>query len=104
MATLERWLDRAEPMRAGEELDLEPLARHLREHVPEIGAQTELSVHQFPSGHSNLTYLISAGDRQYVLRRPPFGSRVKTAHMAAISMVCGAMCLPLTLSALKSFS
>ncbi|MCC6902179.1 MAG: phosphotransferase family protein [Polyangiaceae bacterium] len=80
MATLERWLDRAEPMRAGEELDLEPLARHLREHVPEIGAQTELSVQQFPSGHSNLTYLISAGDRQYVLRRPPFGSRVKTAH------------------------
>ncbi|MCK6537360.1 MAG: phosphotransferase family protein [Polyangiaceae bacterium] len=80
MATLERWLDRAEPIRAGEELDLEPLARHLRERLPEIDAQAELSVEQFPSGHSNLTYLVRAGDRQYVLRRPPFGSKVKTAH------------------------
>jgi aminoglycoside phosphotransferase (APT) family kinase protein len=37
-------------------------------------------VEQFPGGHSNLTYLVRAGDREYVLRRPPFGSKVKSAH------------------------
>jgi aminoglycoside phosphotransferase (APT) family kinase protein len=35
---------------------------------------------QFPGGHSNLTYLITVGDRELVLRRPPFGSKVKSAH------------------------
>jgi aminoglycoside phosphotransferase (APT) family kinase protein len=67
-------------MRPGEELDLEPLARYLREHVPELSTNTEVSVQQFPSGHSNLTYLVRAGEREYVLRRPPFGSKVKSAH------------------------
>ena len=37
-------------------------------------------VEQFPGGHSNLTYLVHHGDREYVLRRPPFGSKVKSAH------------------------
>src|SRR6185436_9487655 len=40
----------------------------------------EISVQQFASGHSNLTYLVRAGDHEYVLRRPPFGSKVKSAH------------------------
>ena len=35
---------------------------------------------QFPSGHSNLTYLVEGGGKQLVLRRPPFGAKVKTAH------------------------
>jgi aminoglycoside phosphotransferase (APT) family kinase protein len=39
-----------------------------------------LSSQQFPSGHSNLTYLVRLGNREMVLRRPPFGSKVKTAH------------------------
>jgi aminoglycoside phosphotransferase (APT) family kinase protein len=39
-----------------------------------------LSAEQFPSGHSNLTYLVHLGNREVVLRRPPFGSKVKTAH------------------------
>jgi aminoglycoside phosphotransferase (APT) family kinase protein len=50
----------------------------LRDHFPD--ATGGLSVAQFPSGHSNLTYLVCLGDRQMVLRRPPFGSKVKTAH------------------------
>ncbi len=68
------------PVRAGEEIDLEPVARYLRAAVPEIGEASEISIEQFPSGHSNLTYLVRAGGRQYVLRRPPFGSKVKSAH------------------------
>jgi aminoglycoside phosphotransferase (APT) family kinase protein len=65
-------------VRAGEELDLTRLEPFLRSHFADsTGA---LSVAQFPSGHSNLTYLLRLGDRQMVLRRPPFGSKVKSAH------------------------
>ena len=39
-----------------------------------------LAIEQFPSGHSNLTYLLRLGMREIVLRRPPHGSKVKTAH------------------------
>ena len=64
--------------RSGEELDLGKLEPFLRNHFP--GAAETLSVMQFPSGHSNLTYSVTLGNRQMVLRRPPFGSKVKSAH------------------------
>jgi aminoglycoside phosphotransferase (APT) family kinase protein len=70
--------DHPTSVRAGEELDLSRLEPFLRSHFP--NATGALSIAQFPSGHSNLTYLVCLGDRQMVLRRPPFGSKVKTAH------------------------
>lgn len=70
--------DHPTSVRAGEELDLSGLESFLRGHFPDTAGT--LSVSQFPSGHSNLTYLVCLGDRQMVLRRPPFGSKVKTAH------------------------
>ena len=70
--------DHPTSVRAGEELDPARLEPFLREHFPD--ATGTLSVAQFPSGHSNLTYLVCLGDRDMVLRRPPFGSKVKTAH------------------------
>lgn len=39
-----------------------------------------LEIEQFPGGSSNLTYLVRAGTEEYVLRRPPFGNTVKSAH------------------------
>ena len=71
-------IDRARPIRAGEELDAAKLAAYLETHVD--GITGPLTIEQFPGGHSNLTYLIRAGGRDLVLRRPPFGNRVKTAH------------------------
>lgn len=65
-------------VRPGEQLDQERLAAYLKSNVP--GAAGELSVKQFPSGFSNLTYLLRMGDREMVLRRPPFGTKAKTAH------------------------
>ncbi len=69
-------LDPARAVRPGEELDARALAQFL--------GWDEVRVSQFPSGHSNLTYLVEGGaqghNRQLVLRRPPFGSKVKTAH------------------------
>ena len=69
--------DQAKPVRAGEELAIPALAAFLE---AEVGALGTVRVEQFPGGHSNLTYLVHHGDREYVLRRPPFGSKVKTAH------------------------
>lgn len=70
--------DRAGQIRPGEELPLERLREYLR---PVLGeAAGGLEVRQFPGGHSNLTYLLSSGAENWVLRRPPFGSKVKSAH------------------------
>jgi aminoglycoside phosphotransferase (APT) family kinase protein len=71
-------LDNPAAIRPGEELDLVRLEPYLRGHFP--GDAGELLVRQFPSGHSNLTYSLSLGARELVLRRPPFGSKVKSAH------------------------
>ena len=70
-------IDEPKAVRAGEELDLAALTAFLER---ELGAHGTVAVEQFPGGHSNLTYLVHHGDREYVLRRPPFGSRVKSAH------------------------
>ncbi len=71
-------IDRAGAIREGEELDMDRLRAHLE---PVIGLQAQtLEVNQFPGGHSNLTYLLSSGKESWVLRRPPFGSKVKSAH------------------------
>jgi aminoglycoside phosphotransferase (APT) family kinase protein len=70
--------DRPAAVRSGEELDLARLETFLRNHFPDSAGP--LSIEQFPSGHSNLTYLLHLGPREIVLRRPPFGSKVKSAH------------------------
>jgi len=69
--------DQPRPVRPGEELDLPRLEPWL---AATIGVHGPVHVTQFPGGHSNLTYLVTAGDRELVLRRPPFGSKVKSAH------------------------
>src|SRR5882672_10120429 len=71
-------LDTAGPVRPGEELPVASLEVYLGKCLPE--ASGPLNVEQFPSGYSNLTYLLRRGDREFVLRRPPFGNQVKTAH------------------------
>ncbi len=71
-------LDQTAPIRKGEELDLEAVKKYLLEEVP--GLKGDIAIEQFPSGHSNLTYFVKVGEREMVLRRPPFGSKVKSAH------------------------
>ena len=69
--------DEPRDVRAGEELDLARLGPWLD---ATLGARGAVTVLQFPGGHSNLTYLVQHGDAEYVLRRPPVGSKVKSAH------------------------
>lgn len=71
-------IDQPKAVRAGEELDLAKLEEYLAEHLPEL--QGSLVVNQFPSGFSNLTYLLRVGDYEMVLRRPPFGAQAKGGH------------------------
>jgi aminoglycoside phosphotransferase (APT) family kinase protein len=71
-------IDETRPVRVGEQLEIARLQDYLAAHLP--AAAGPLEVEQFPHGHSNLTYLIRIGEQEWVLRRPPFGNRVKTAH------------------------
>jgi len=71
-------LDRPESVHTGEELDLTALGAYFKTHLP--GFIGSLSMAQFPSGYSNLTYLLRDGERELVLRRPPFGANVKSGH------------------------
>ncbi len=75
---MSEFLDSTRPVRSGEELDAAKLEAYLREHIP--SAEGPVVVEQFPAGHSNLTYSVHIGDEEFVLRRPPFGTEVKTAH------------------------
>ena len=71
-------IDKARNIRPGEEFNTAAVEVFLKDSIP--GLQGPMSIKQFPSGHSNLTYLITCGEHQMVLRRPPFGTKAKTAH------------------------
>ena len=66
-------------VRTGEAFDLQKVENYLREHIEGLD-EGPLKVRQFPSGASNLTYLIQIGDWEGVLRRPPFGPLPPRAH------------------------
>ncbi|HEX9500913.1 MAG TPA: phosphotransferase family protein [Thermoanaerobaculia bacterium] len=67
------------PVRASEQLEWSRLEDYLRGSLPQCGS-APMQVEQFPGGHSNLTYLLRFGDRELVLRRPPFGPVPPRAH------------------------
>jgi aminoglycoside phosphotransferase (APT) family kinase protein len=64
-------------VRHGEELNVDSLARFLQGKIDLDGA---IYIEQFPGGHSNLTYLLRIGGREYVLRRAPLGPVAPKAH------------------------
>lgn len=70
--------DGSKPVREGEALELGKLDAWLAGALPELSGP--LVCEQFPSGYSNLTYLLKKGDAELVLRRPPFGAQVKSGH------------------------
>lgn len=59
-------------------LDLRVLGAWLPRHVD--GAGVELSAELIAGGKSNLTYRISDGASSWILRRPPVGELLATAH------------------------
>jgi len=71
-------IDQTRLVRRGEEIDPDRLWEYLSQNLPDLNQP--LRIEQFPAGFSNLTYLVRAGERQLVLRRPPVGAKIKTAH------------------------
>jgi aminoglycoside phosphotransferase (APT) family kinase protein len=71
-------IDTATSIRTGEELPLNKLNEYLSAVAPQVGEVQ--SVTQFPGGFSNLTYCLKTSENEYVLRRPPFGANIKSAH------------------------
>lgn len=66
-------------VRKGEELNEKTLKKFLFKHDLIQDQNSDWQVTQFTHGYSNLTYLVSIEDKEYVLRRPPFGA-VKRGH------------------------
>jgi aminoglycoside phosphotransferase (APT) family kinase protein len=74
----ESFIDQPSAVRDGESIDVAKLESYLAERFFAAGGGIRIS--QFPAGYSNLTYLLRVGDREMVLRRPPFGNPVRSAH------------------------
>jgi aminoglycoside phosphotransferase (APT) family kinase protein len=70
--------DQSTQSRAGEELDPALIDPYLKTCLPGLSGTPRIS--QFPGGASNLTYLVRYADQEFVLRRPPFGQKARSAH------------------------
>jgi aminoglycoside phosphotransferase (APT) family kinase protein len=62
---------------AADLVDVDRLSQWL---AAELGATGEVTVAPLGEGHSNLTYAVSVGAASWVLRRPPVGPLLPTAH------------------------
>jgi len=71
-------LDRPRPLRTEDGFDLEGVDAWLKERIDGLEGLPE--VEQFARGASNLTYRLRYPDRDLILRRPPPGTKAKSAH------------------------
>jgi aminoglycoside phosphotransferase (APT) family kinase protein len=71
-------IDRPLEARTGDAPDLNRLSAYLQDVLP--GLDKTCSILQYPGGFSNLTFLLSCGTRQWVMRMPPHGANIKSAH------------------------
>jgi len=60
-------------------LDIDALENYFRRELPDL-ARGPLSARLFAGGKSNLTYAVTDGRTEWVLRRPPLGHVLETAH------------------------
>ncbi len=70
--------DEVGDVRDAHRFEVEPLARYLRKNVD--GFDGDLGVRQFKGGQSNPTFLLTAGDQRYVMRKKPPGKLLPSAH------------------------
>ena len=65
------------PVRERHRFDVAALTRYLGEVLDVAG---DLAVRQFAGGQSNPTFLVTAGERHFVLRKKPAGALLPSAH------------------------
>ena len=71
-------LDKAKSVREGEELDIQSVQNWL---TSQIDISDEVpKVTQYSGGASNWTYCLTYSDQELILRRPPAGTKAKSAH------------------------
>ena len=66
--------------RESDKLPIGKLAEFLERNLPEFMQEKVLNIKQFSGGASNLTYLLSNNKKGIILRRPPSGTKAKSAH------------------------
>lgn len=71
-------IDRPRDVRDEDLFDVESLDAWLKQRLDGLPGAPE--VRQFPKGASNLTYLLRYPGRDLILRRPPPGTKAKSAH------------------------
>jgi aminoglycoside phosphotransferase (APT) family kinase protein len=74
--------EESRPVREEDAFDVEAVTSWLLENAPDLGDRLDGTpeVRQFPGGASNLTYLLRWDELDLVLRRPPTGSKARSAH------------------------
>jgi aminoglycoside phosphotransferase (APT) family kinase protein len=71
-------IDHSIPLKESEQFDLEVLNSYLKVAAPAIGKINHVT--RFPGGYSNVTYCLETAHREFVLRMPPSGTQIHTAH------------------------
>ncbi len=71
--------DPTKAVRAEDAFDVAAAHVWLRNQLPDLSGPPP-TVTQFPGGASNLTYLLNYGNRNLILRRPPVGTKARSAH------------------------
>ena len=71
-------IDRPTEIRDDEKLNNSKLFEYLS-NIMDLDIES-FDILQFPSGYSNLTYLIKSNEKEYVLRKPPHGAKIKSGH------------------------
>ena len=75
---MSEFIDNPTKIREDEVLDNNSLTNYLSNFLDIDKSSFELL--QFPSGFSNLTYLIRSNNKEYILRKPPIGAKIKSGH------------------------
>ncbi len=70
--------DTAGAVRSGEEFDVEAVDAWLKHAIPSLKGTPEVT--QYPGGASNLTYRLQYDNDDLILRRPPAGTKARSAH------------------------
>src|SRR5215213_4844154 len=61
-------------------IDVDNLTRYLRDNVPGPDADAPLEISKHEAGYSNETFYVTRGAQRWVMRRPPRGELLPTAH------------------------
>jgi aminoglycoside phosphotransferase (APT) family kinase protein len=73
-------LDQPGAVRDENNFDPATILPFLRSQIPDLPRTGGVELKQFQGGASNVTYLLRVGDREMILRRPPAGTKAKSAH------------------------